>query len=526
MKSSRFPRFFRLYPSVTALTATIAAALAAPGCSSPPLRKPASEARVESMAIPRDFGAGLKQFLGYLDSERFTQADCAPFLNAVFDEIRSSKPEHFEREKLVKDAPELVRDLFAVRLKLRKALGRMLAAGPVDESCVTAMRNGMRAARFIDEYLAERINNAPNANSFTGGFPYVQINPEFGSADGAIPIKSGDVLLSRGWAFTSAAIARVGEIDGQFSHLAIAYVDEKTSKTYVVEAHIEVGVAVTTWEKYATDGKMRAVVFRHPDAALAHQAAKIAYDRAMSASATGKNIPYDFGMVLASDDEMFCSEVPYYGYHVASGGRIELPLFQSRMSMKNRQFLDAIGVNVSTTFAPSDMEVDPRFELVGEWRNLGLATNGRMKDATLTKVFEWADERGYLLRNTPFEKLVRAASFRARRWPIFDRLLEKQFPLNMSKETLGVIFSLHSVVDPIVAELEKADKVRFAKTGFGMTFTEAGEFLELLRANDYELYRNHKAWSDMHPVQESHPAQPEPPKPLFHYSFGPDRLND
>src|SRR5262245_50019999 len=58
-----------------------------------------------------------------------------------------------------------------------------------------------------------------------------------------VRLHSGDILVSRGGAPTSALIARGNDHPGVFSHVALLHVDEKTGQATVIESHIECGVA-------------------------------------------------------------------------------------------------------------------------------------------------------------------------------------------------------------------------------------------------------------------------------------------
>src|SRR5207248_8921424 len=75
-------------------------------------------------------------------------------------------------------------------------------------------------------------------------------------------LHSGDILVSRGGAPTSALIARGNDYPGSFSHVALLHVDEKSGRASVIEAHIERGVAVSSLEQYLADKKLRIVVLR------------------------------------------------------------------------------------------------------------------------------------------------------------------------------------------------------------------------------------------------------------------------
>ena len=54
-------------------------------------------------------------------------------------------------------------------------------------------------------------------------------------------VHSGDILISRGGAPTSALIARGNDYPGNFSHVALVHIDEKTNSISIIESHIERG---------------------------------------------------------------------------------------------------------------------------------------------------------------------------------------------------------------------------------------------------------------------------------------------
>ena len=63
-----------------------------------------------------------------------------------------------------------------------------------------------------------------------------------------VTIHSGDILVSRGGYPTSALIARGNDYPGNFSHIGLVHVDAGSHAVSVIEAHIEIGVAVATAE--------------------------------------------------------------------------------------------------------------------------------------------------------------------------------------------------------------------------------------------------------------------------------------
>jgi hypothetical protein len=100
-----------------------------------------------------------------------------------------------------------------------------------------------------------------------------------------IKVHSGDLLVSRGGAEVSALISRGNDYPGNFSHVALLYVDEKNNQPYLIESHIEKGVAIASVAGYEKDKKLRFMVMRPgadlpamiADPLLPHEAAKKMY---------------------------------------------------------------------------------------------------------------------------------------------------------------------------------------------------------------------------------------------------------
>ncbi len=76
-----------------------------------------------------------------------------------------------------------------------------------------------------------------------------------------VVLHSGDLLVSRGGAPTSALIARGSDHPGSFSHVALLHVGDD-GEAHVVEAHIERGVVVSSVDEYLADKKLRILVLR------------------------------------------------------------------------------------------------------------------------------------------------------------------------------------------------------------------------------------------------------------------------
>ena len=445
------------------------------------LRVPQYPGATQTVPLPRSLPTGIRMFRAGIASPAFNAQTCASFLEAIYDNLWRASPSHFDLEEVKQHAGTLVREIFIAKLDLRRQLARLEAAGPVPPACVAALRHTLRASLFMGEYVAEHFLPAARADRvFAGGAPSFLVNPDFGSR---FALESGDVLLSRGDAFVSAAIARLGDVDGNFSHVALVYVDPASRGVFTIEAHIEIGAVVAPLEKYLTDGKSRALVFRQKDPALAAEAARVMVERVKKASAGGRNVPYDFGMVMdgkQADAELFCSEVASLGYAIASGGGLRMPRYRTVLRMKNDAFLKAIGIAAEESFAPSDLEVETRFELVAEWRNLGKTQRSRMTDAVITQIYAMMDEKGYELRNPVGDAIKRDLVYTARRLPLFSALLKERFPRNMPRATLGMMLALDRTAEAMLAQLEQANVAQVARTGMAMTGAEMRAFLRAL----------------------------------------------
>ena len=224
-----------------------------------------------------------------------------------------------------------------------------------------------------------------------------------------VRIHSGDLLVSRGGAPTSAFIARGNDYPGNFSHVAIVHVnDDGTAK--VVEAHIEKGVAIATPEAYFKDKKLRVLVLRmrpdHPamqaDPLLPHRAAQAALDEA-----NARHIPYDFEMDFADPEEQFCSEVA--STHYADLGVTLWPTLSTFSSKGLANWMAAFGVTHFETHSPSDLEYDPALAVVAEWHDHETLMDDHIDNAVIDIMLEEAQNGAPLDYNYAMLPIARLA---------------------------------------------------------------------------------------------------------------------
>jgi len=229
-----------------------------------------------------------------------------------------------------------------------------------------------------------------------------------------VAIHSGDILVSRGGAATSALIARGNDYAGNFSHVALVHVDETTQRVSVIEAHIDRGVAIASVEDYLADKKLRVMVLRlradlppiGADPMLPHRAATAALREAQA-----HHIPYDFEMNYRDHQKLFCSEVASAAYE---NHGVKLWMGISHISAPGvMSWLSAFGVRHFETQEPSDLEYDPQLSVVAEWRNPETLFKDHADNAVIDVMLEGADHGEKLTHSwhlLPFGRLAKAHS--------------------------------------------------------------------------------------------------------------------
>lgn len=230
-----------------------------------------------------------------------------------------------------------------------------------------------------------------------------------------VQVHSGDLLVSRGGAEVSALISRGNDYPGNFSHVALIYIDEKINRPYLIEAHIEKGVALSSVEQYISDKKLRFMVLRlrndlpamKADSLLPHKAAKAAYDAVLR-----RHIPYDFKMNFNDTAAMFCSEVASYAYKTKG---VQLWQNESTISASGVvNWLHSFGVENFTTQMPSDLEYDPQLSVVAEWRDIETLYKDHIDNAAMDALLEKANSGqniGYNIWMLPVARVLKAWSW-------------------------------------------------------------------------------------------------------------------
>ena len=328
---------------------------------------------------------------------------------------------------------------------------------------------GGRAA--VEELLLQ--NDKNDISSTINGDDESSVTPS--SEILGVKIHSGDILISRGGAPTSALIARGNDYPGNFSHVALVYIDEKTKAFSIIESHIERGVVVSTVDDYLTDKKLRVMVLRlradHPkmieDKMLPHKAAKLSYE-----SALARHIPYDFDMNYHDNSKLFCSEVASSAYR-----QFGVNLWMGLSSISSNgiaNWLAGFGVKYFETQEPSDLEYDPQLTVVTEWRNTESLFKDHLDNAIIEALLEQAEagkELGYDWYMLP---LARILKFYSSVLNLFGE--EGSIPEGMGAESALRHKKLVALHEIIIVQVELKSKIFKERNGYAAPYWRLVEF--------------------------------------------------
>lgn len=276
----------------------------------------------------------------------------------------------------VAENPGAVDAVWVLQQQAWGTLERLHEDGPVGEGCVDSFRRLDLALRGAGDLL---LMHTPDAT------PWLVTDELAGFDD----LRSGDVLVTRGGALSSAGIAHIGAVDASFSHNAMVHIDAH-GKAWTVEAYLEKGALVQPLEDFLAHGLGRVTVVRYEDEALAAKAAHLAYQRI----AHGPAIGYDEAFDSEAHNELFCSEIVPWAFSLA-GHEDPVPLHRTRFDHEATPRLFAgMGVVAEDLAAPADLLFDPRFRVVGAWRALDLLPELHRQDAVVDGLFRHLEATG------------------------------------------------------------------------------------------------------------------------------------
>ena len=164
-------------------------------------------------------------------------------LNKIYGRVANARFSDYDLVAIRQAAPELMYRLFDRRLALRDRIAVLEANGMMTDEVARGLRNCFRILRYATDMLGEiSIGNARYKDGEEALIPFrgregnTLTNYTF-YKDRQVAFKTGDVILVRGHAHNSAAIARAGDVDSQFSHIGIIHIDD-SGNHWIVESLI------------------------------------------------------------------------------------------------------------------------------------------------------------------------------------------------------------------------------------------------------------------------------------------------
>ncbi|OUR94139.1 hypothetical protein A9Q84_17670 [Halobacteriovorax marinus] len=463
---------------------------------------------------------------------------CSAKLSNYGKRLLSLSDEHID-SALITDGKidQIIKKSFRTRLEIKEKMKGLKVVSAIGVACLHSIKDIVRALRYVEDYMIEikffRLGYLKSMDfvTFAGSGSQFLVNPVFEFSSKA-DLKSGDIILSRGHGYSSAAIARIGENESQFSHLSLVYRDE-SNDLHTIESLTEVGAVTAPMQVYIDQKNVRSVVLRHSDSKLAHEAAKSMYQKVRARQLKKKNIAYDFEMNYKDSKNLFSAEIIYHAFKNAAkklySKKLDLPLYKTNFEKGLLSFLKDLGLKVnasnissSDTFGPGDIQFDPSFSIVAEWRNPKKMRDNRFKDVVLTKIFEWIEVDNYRLF-APAGIIVKSRfSWLMRRTPFVKKMLEDKFPLNMKARQLKLFLVLDLVGEKLYNKLSDAQAI--AKRT--LSPIEMHEVLQDFKENDYKRYikfialsREARKYRGRRKVPYNVKKELKETRPIFHRYF-------
>lgn len=383
---------------------------------------------------------------------------------------------------------------------IRSALHRRL--GEFDKKCAVQVQSSFRQFRFIEDYLLELSRNVGDKKPAEIDFqkqpvPLLDNSAPFYEArlNGELKFESGDLLITRGVSFLSGMIARLGKRATQFSHVVMVYQDPKTKEMKTIESYVGVGVAFYDIEYALKNENARILWLRAKDRSLAAKASEKMGAMVRQRLDEKNPIKYDYELDFNDPSTMSCAEVSQIAFQMGSDNKVKIPLYPNEISGA-KSIIERLKLTEGETYEPGDMEIDPRFELMGEFQDIRLTRDSRQKDAIMTKIFEWMENDGYELKDNFKSTMAGGVIYRVRKtfmWPLVKKVLKiddfsKEIPPNMLK----AVTLINQLGEVMLEELHARDKAFEKVHGLPMSYNEFYQALDEMRQVDLKLYRNKK----------------------------------
>lgn len=456
--------------------------------------------KIASIDAPPQFEDGFlkasQKILSDIQKSDFNNEACVPYLTELEHSLDHVDVRRLPIEEIMKDAVKIADTSWKIRMALHKRLASF------EKDCVEQIQSNFRQFRFIEDYLMERVTNVkdhvPSELDFQAQpVPMKEKTPYYvfrNNTDG-LELKGGDILVSRGLSFLSAMIARLGKRGTQFSHIVFVHENEETKEIKTIESYVGVGVTFFDLDFALKNENARILWVRPKDKAMGARASKLIGEEVASRIAKNDPIKYDYALDFNDHSTMSCAEVAQSAYDMASNSKFHIPYYPNEV-VGAKPLLEHIGLPSGETFEPGDMEIDPRFEVLGEFQDLRLTRDSRQKDVILSSLFQWMDDKDYILKDSTKSKMAGGLIYNVRRtflWPLVKKALNiSDFSKQVPRKMLRTVTLLGQIGEVMLAELKAKDAAFQKEHGWPMTYKELYGVLEEFRQKDLALFKNKK----------------------------------
>lgn len=443
-----------------------------------------------------DLATVTEKYYKAVHQRSLSDANCSSFIKDMRKELVEESAQMLPDSFVMANGTLLSEKLWQIRLKLHDQLASV-------KSCKEDIQKAFVQIRYIEDLLALKMSKTkriqPDDVKFFNEVPAFMTNERFhnyhfkpGIDFSSFRRKNGDLMVTRGITFFSAALTRIPNLDGQFSHFVLVNIDEKTGKETTIESYAQTGGVSIFDMKYALQNEnARILVLRPHDAEVARNASNLIVEQVEELKKEGKQIPYDYDMNIDDPSAMTCAEVAHWAYRWASNDQFDIPENKSTVSPGLKKFTQDAGISEGKILTPKDIEVDSRFDVIAEYKDLRILRDMIYKDVILTKIYDWMIQEKYELNYGLKSLFAAGVVFPLRHtplWPLMTKLGMPDFAEGTPFKFFSTFNKLTEIGGVLYKQLEDIDKTFEKRNGWPMTTTQLKAALEDLRKKDLEKY--------------------------------------
>lgn len=435
------------------------------------------------------------KILADVEDHHFPEA-CVGYLKELEVNIDAMDVKKLPLSQLSLDAEKITKNSWLIRSALHSRLSEF------NKDCAVQVQASFRQFRFIEDYFLELSRKVGHKIPMEIEFqnqpiPIMDISPSFYEmrVNNQVKFEPGDLLITRGVSFLSGMIARLGKRATQFSHVVMIYQDPKTKELKTIESYVGIGVAFYEMDYALKNENARILWLRSKDRAMGLKASEMMGKLVAERLAAKNPIKYDYELDFNDPATMSCAEVSQVAFQMASDNKVKIPFYPNEITGA-KSIIERLKLVEGETYEPGDMEIDPRFELVGEFQDLRLTRDSRQKDAIMTVMFEWMEKKNHELKDNMKSRMAGGIIYSVRRtflWPLVKKLLKlddfsKEIPRNMLK----TVTLVNQLGESMLTELKARDLAFEKKHGVPMSYMDFYKALEEMRVEDLKIYENRK----------------------------------